>query len=203
MLPFRHPFTSTVSGPTTSGKTNFVLRLIDNVDDMIQPTPEKIIYYYTKYQSIFDDYTQVDFCQGIPKVNDVEKASNALVVLDDLMVEADQKISNMFTRVAHHHNLSVIFMVQNFFNKNKHMRTISLNAQYIVLFKNPRDNLQFLDLGKQLYPRNSRYALDAYIDATSEPFGYLLLDFRSEQDEELRLRTRIFPGERQIVYVPK
>ena len=92
MLPFRHPFTSTVSGPTTSGKTNFVLRLIDNVDDMIQPTPEKIIYYYTKYQSIFDDYTQVDFCQGIPKVNDVEKASNALVVLDDLMVEADQKI---------------------------------------------------------------------------------------------------------------
>jgi len=94
-------------------------------------------------------------------------------------------------------------MVHNFFNKNKHMRTISLNAQYIALFKNPRDNGQFAHLAKQLYPHNSCYALDAYIDATREPYGYLLLDLRSEQDEDLRLRTHIFPGERQIVYLPK
>ena len=85
-------------------------------------------------------------------------------------------------------------MVQNFFNKNKHIRTISLNAQYIALFKNPRDSGQFAHLTKQLYPHNSCYALDAYIDATREPYGYLLPDLRSEQDEDLCLRTHIFLG---------
>jgi len=47
------------------------------------------------------------------------------------------------------------------------MRRISLNAQYIVLFKNPRDSSQFIHLTKQLYPHNSRFAHEAYIDATT------------------------------------
>jgi len=83
------------------------------------------------------------------------------------------------------------------------MRTISLNAQYIVLFKNPRDNSQFEHLARQLYPHTSRLAVEAYKNATTEPYGYLLVKLRSEQDEDLRLRTHIFPSERQIVYVSK
>jgi len=203
MLPFKHPFTSIVSGPTGSGKTNFVMRLIDNVDTMIEPPPNKIVYYFGEYQPLFDRYSGVDFRHGMPKAGEIEKLADALVVLDDMMSELDGRVANVFTRGSHHRNISVVLMVQNFFDKNKHMRTISLNAQYIALFKNPRDNSQFTHLAKQLYPHNTRFALEAYIDATREPYGYLLLDLRSEQDEDLRLRTRIFPGERQIVYVPK
>ena len=83
------------------------------------------------------------------------------------------------------------------------MRTISLNAQYIVLFKNPRDNSQFAHLARQPYPHNYRYAMDAYINATKEAFGYLVVDLLSEQDEDLILRTHIFPGEVQQLYLPK
>ena len=202
MLPFKHPFTSIVSGPTGCGKTNFVMRLIKNVDTMIVPTPSKIVYYFGEYQPLFERYDRVDFRHGMPKVIEIETLADALVVLDDMMDDLDARVTNVFTRGSHHRNVSVVFMVQNFFNKNKHMRTISLNAQYIVLFKNPRDNSQFTHLAKQLYPHNSRFAQEAYVDATREPFGYLLLDLRSEQDEELRLRTHIFPGERQVVYVP-
>jgi len=68
------------------------------------------------------------------------------------------------------------------------MRTISLNAQYIFLFKNPRDNSQFAHLARQLYPHNYRFAVDAYKNSTQDTFGYLLIDLRNEQDEELRLR---------------
>lgn len=203
LLPFIHPFTSIVAGPTGCGKTNFVFRLIDNIDMMISPTPKNIVYYFTEYQSIFDRYPHVDFRQGVPKLSDMDAMCDTLVVLDDMMTESDDKILNIFTRGSHHRNISVIFLVQNFFNKNKHMRTISLNAQYVVLFKNPRDNSQFAHLARQLYPTNYRFAVDAYINATRDPFSYLLLDLRSEQDEDLRLRTHIFPGEVQHVYVPK
>ena len=203
LLPFSHPFTSIVAGPTGCGKTNFVLRLIDNVNTMIAPTPNKIIYYFTEYQSIFDRYPHADFRQGVPKLVEIDDMRDALVILDDMMLEADERILNIFTRGSHHREISVIFMVQNFFSKNKHMRTISLNAQYIVLFKNPRDNSQFMHLARQLYPHNYRYAMDAYINATKDAFGYLVVDLRSEQDEDLRLRTHIFPSEVQQVYLPK
>ena len=143
LLPFSHPFTCIVSGPTGCGKTSFVLRLVDNVDSVIAPPPDKIFYYFTEYQSIFDRYPHVTFRQGVPKSDEIEDMHDALVILDDMMTEADQKILNIFTRGSHHREISVIFMVQNFFNKNKHMRTISLNAQYIVLFKNPREHTYF------------------------------------------------------------
>jgi len=139
----------------------------------------------------------------MPKADAIDQLTDALVVYDDLINEADERLTRIFTRGSHHRNVSVIFMVQNFFNKNRHMQTISLNAQYIVLFKNPRDSSQFVHLAKQLYLHNLRFAHEAYIDATKCPYGYILLDLRNDQDDDLRLRMNIFPGERQIIYVPK
>jgi len=49
MLPFKHPFSSIVSGPTGSGKTNFGMRLINNVNVMIKATPSKTVYYFAEY----------------------------------------------------------------------------------------------------------------------------------------------------------
>ena len=45
--------------------------------------------------------------------------------------------------------------------------------------------------------------MEAYKLATENPFSYLLLDLRNEQDELLRLRSNVFPGEAHTVYVPK
>ena len=106
-----------------------------------------------------------------------------------MMMEANSSLLNVFTRGSHHRHNSVIHIVQNFFNSNKNMRTISLNAQYLVFFKSPRDN--------------SRFAVEAYKLAAEQPYSYLLLDLRNEQDELLRLRSHVFPGERQVVFVPK
>jgi len=70
---------------------------------------------------------------------------------------------------------------------------MSLNAHYMVLFMNPRDVSQFANLARQMYPKASQFAVEAYRDATREPYSYLLVDMRPVQDEELRLRTNIFP----------
>ena len=83
------------------------------------------------------------------------------------------------------------------------MRTISLNAHYMILFKNPRDGSQITHLSKQMYPSRSKYMMEAYRDATSPPYGYLFIDLKPDTPEDMRLRSNIFPGEHTIVYVPR
>ena len=118
----------------------------------------------------------MEFRHGMRKANAINRLTDVLDVYDEVMDEADERLTRIFTRGLHHRNVSVIFIVQNFFNKKRHMRTISLNAQYIVLFKNPHDSSQYVHLAKQLYLHNSRFAHEAYVDATNRSYGYILLD---------------------------
>jgi len=71
-----------------------------------------------------------------------------LLIIDDLMSETNQLVADIFTKISHHRNISVIYMTQNIFDKNKYARTISLNAHYLVLFKNPRDANHFAVLSR-------------------------------------------------------
>ena len=119
------------------------------------------------------------------------------------MSETNQLVANVFTKISHHRNVSVVYLTQNLFDKNKYARTISLNAHYLVLFKNPRDATQFATLARQMYPNASNFAIEAYKDATSAPYGHLLVDLKPDQDERCRLRTNVFPGEMQYVYLRK
>ena len=64
--------------------------------------------------------------------------------------------------------------MHNLFPKNKESRTISLNSQYIVVFKNPRDVSQTTTLAKQMYPGRVKFVQEAFADATSTPYGYIL-----------------------------
>ena len=201
MLPLRHPFTAIVAGPTSCGKTRFVFRLIDNVSQMIDPSPSKIVYCYGEYQQLFCNYPRVVFHRGLPDLNAFDGSEPTLLIIDDLMHETNDTVVDLFTKGSHHRNVSVAYLAQNLFPKNKFARTISLNAHYMVLFKNPRDASQFANLARQMYPKRSQFAVEAYKDATREPYSYLLVDLRPEQDDDLRLRTNVFPGETQYVYV--
>ena len=80
---------------------------------------------------------------------------------------------------------------------------MNLNSHYIVLFKNPRDMAQITYLSRQMYSGKKNFLTDAFQDATSHPYGYLFLDLKADTDDELRVRTNIFPGETTFVYCPK
>jgi hypothetical protein len=203
MLALRHPFTATVAGPTGCGKTQFTFRLIENASQMISPAPRKIYYCYGEYQTIFAKYPHVIFNEGLPDVSNFDGKEPVLLVIDDLMQETNQTVANIFTKVSHHRNVSVLYLTQNLFPKNKFARTISLNSHYLVLFKNPRDAGQFAVLARQMYPNGSKFAIEAFRDATEKAFGYLLVDLKPDTEESHRLRTDIFPGELTHVYVRK
>ena len=109
-------------------------------------------------------------------------------------------MAEIFTKYSHHYNITCIFILQNLFPKFKNARTISLNANYIVLMKNCRDKAQTRHLASQVYPTNVRFLVDAFEDATQETFSYLLLDFKPETEDKFRVRTTIFHGESMVLY---
>ena len=61
--------------------------------------------------------------------------------------------------------------------KGNQSRTISINAQYQVLFRNLRDSLQISILARQLCTLNSKDFLETYKRATQRPYGYLFCCF--------------------------
>ncbi|GFW82400.1 uncharacterized protein TNCV_3818801 [Trichonephila clavipes] len=182
-----HPFTLILAGPSGSGKSQFVKKLIEN--KMIKPFPKNIIWCYGVYQALYEEMPNISFHEGIP--SNLHQYSDALIVIDDLMGELgnDPQLTKLFVKFSHHRNLSIIFVVQNIFHKGKEIREISLNAHYLVLFKNRRDQSQITHLGRQLYPRKVKFFQECYADATSKPYGYLLIDLKPETDESLRVRT--------------
>lgn len=206
MIPFEHSFSAIIAAPSRGGKTTFIKKLIKHRDTLIKPKPEMVIYCYTIWQKEYDELEKegVKFNQGMIDVESLDTVTPKLLVLDDMLHELSSEIAEVFTKHAHHRNMSVIFPVQNVYDSNKHMRTCSLNATHIVLFANRRDKGQIQCLARQIYPRNQKYLLDSHQDAiTSQPYGYLIVDLSSSTEDLLRLRTGIFPGEKSYVYMPR
>ena len=133
----------------------------------------------------------MEYKRGSPTEKEEELFHKCIVVLDDLMWESSSShvVGNLFTRVAHHRECFIIHITQNLFQGGKVTRTQSLNAHYLVLFKNPRDRQQILYLARQIYPRKENFVLDSFEDATRRNYGYLLVDLNPITPEELRLRT--------------
>jgi len=147
-----HHFTMLVSGPTSCGKTAWVLRLIDNIRKMVEPVPKRIWHYYGEYQHAFNNYASVHFEESLPQLSDevFDGSEPSMIVIDDQMSDINQVVADIFTKISHHRNISILHLTQNLFDKNKYARTISLNAHYLVLFKNPRDAGQFSILARRI-----------------------------------------------------
>ena len=94
------------------------------------------------------------------------------MIIDDFMNDSGTDVSKIFTKGSHYRNID---------------RTMSLNAHYIVAFENPRDMTHIATLAKQIYPGSTKYMIEEYQDATSQPFGYLLIDLKPQTDDRIRL----------------
>ena len=200
---WQHPFTCLVAGPTGSGKTRWVMNFINNISEMMQPSASRIIYSYGEWQPSYKTLpTGVELQDGMSNIAEYYQEPT-LLIIDDQMDEVNKNVMRLFTKGSHHRNISIIYIVQNLFGKNKDYRTISLNAHYLVVFNNPRDKSQIIHLSKQMYPGENDYVKEAFALATREPYGYLLLDLKQTTPDALRLRGRIFPGEEKEVYVRK
>ena len=201
----KHPFSMMVAGPRRSGKTEFTRKLIVNSQNIIDKKIDRFIWFYANTQDELAKQLshKVEFRKKLPD-HDLEDEfsdnilTNTLIVLDDLMEEANKRsdIKSLFTR-GRHLNISVLFLTQNLFHQGKNNRDISLNTDYMVLFRNPRDISIVNHIGKQM--GDVVLMKDAYKKATESPFSFLLVDMRCDSDDRLRFRANIF-DDFQVVY---
>ena len=195
-----------------SGKSFWTYHLLREKEVMFSSPPMKVLYCYGIYQPLFDtvekEMSFVTFHQGLPSEDMLQEFSSSsscnLVILDDLMdyVTSSTDMESLFVKGVHHLHLSVLYINQNLFCKGKHSRTINLNTHIYVLMKNPRDVSQLQCLARQAFLGKSAFLMEAYKDATSLPYGYLVLDFSPGAEETYRVRTKVFPGEDTVIYQP-
>ena len=159
-----HLFTCLVAGPTGSGKTSFLKKLLELKNEKIYQCPEKILWFYSQWQPLYATMKEVEFRQGLP---DVKKLKSCLL---------ESEVADLFTKGSHHKNISVIAVTQNVFHQSRFQRTISLNTHYMVLFKNPRDASQIQHLARQMYPKDLEYLVQVTERVmTLGPYSYLFL----------------------------
>ena len=210
-IPFASPSTIGIFGPTQVGKSFLLKQLLVNSSEVFASKPIWFLYCYAVELPIYQELREVhgnkiSFKQGIPSSEEISefssKTNHGIVVLDDLMIEvsSDSKALSLFTVGSHHLNLTVIFIRQNIFPGGKFSRSISLNLHYLILFKNLSDSLQIKHRARQIFPGRTKEFMEIFNDATSKPYGYLVIDLSPSADDEFHLRTRVLPNERAIIY---
>jgi len=138
--------------------------------------------------------------EGVPVDFGSAIGDPSLMILDDLLTDVYSKqVCELFTRGSHHRNLSIILITQNLFHQRRFCGDITLNANYIVAFKNVRDKNQFMYPASQVYPEDSVGLYNAYLDATKEAYGYLVLDLTQNTNDGLSFahtysRRKIIPS---------
>ena len=215
-VPFHEGCTIGVNGCTGVGKTHFIHSLLGHLPYFF-PTnpPARVLYAYGIYQPRYvtmeNQFPFITFHNGFPTSDYIadfistSPGSHNVLVIDDLMeiVLKNPEALLLFVQKAHHMNLTTIYVSQNLFAQSRNARTIALNTHYLVLFKNFRDGKQIRHLGQQIFPHKPHILSDAYTDATSKRYGYILIDMSPHSHNSTRLRTDIFPKDTCICYPVK
>ena len=61
-------------------------------------------------------------------------------------------------------------------------------------------HMQIQMLGKQIFPGQSKYAMDSYLKATPLPYRYLCVDLNPHTSKEYQLSTNRGTGETPIIH---
>ena len=123
-LPFLHPSTILIAGPSGGGMTSFLINALCH--DMLSPQPDRVVLVYGKdqpgYRNLEQKYPHLELIKGpLPKslYEKFHADENNLLVLDDEMLDASKStdLGRLVGQWSHHKNLTVIVLVQNIFEK--------------------------------------------------------------------------------------
>ena len=160
-----------------------------------QPKFDKIYFFYRHSQPLYNvmqkEIENLQFVQGV-NFEFIDSLKNNgtkyLLIFDDSCEEiCNSKVFVDIATAGRHRGLSTIYIKHNLFHQSKLGRDVELQNTHIVRFKSPPDVMQVTTLSTQLGLGSE--LVDWYRDATSVPFGHLLIDLSRRTDDRLRYCT--------------
>lgn len=131
-----------------SGKTHFVWKLLECGNEMFDVPPSKIIYCYMEDQPIVDEMkstlSDFDTYRGLPSREEIKEWSedslHTVIILDDMihLVTKSTDALHLFQTMVSHSKLTAFLLSQNLYPPGIYAKSILLNCQNVILFKNVR-----------------------------------------------------------------
>lgn len=131
------PFRMCVVAPSGTGKTNFLLNLIKVFSQGEGTFADISIITRNKDEPLYNylsgEFEQIQIKEGMhntPKLDDMDKKYNHLVVWDDLVLSKNLNNVEEYYMRARKKNCSVVFLSQSYYDIPKFIRK---NSSYLVL----------------------------------------------------------------------
>lgn len=188
---FKLPFRMCIVAPSGSGKTNFLVNLIQIFSSGAKGTFSTItIITRNKDEPLYKWLTakcdQIIIKEGLtytPPLDKFDKDLNHLVVWDDLVLSKDlSMVENYYIR-ARKFNVSCIFISQSYFKIPKIIRN---NCSYMVLLKLSGQREVNVILSEFGLGITKEELLELYQYATAEKFSPLVIDMEGGIDTRFR-----------------
>ncbi|ELT90334.1 hypothetical protein CAPTEDRAFT_210560 [Capitella teleta] len=126
---FAHPCQLLIAGATKSGMT-LLMKILAQKEIMFDPVPRDVYWIYTMRSSVAGVPESLPFVRlrnGVPTEDMVRAITKEgifkMVILDDMQDVFENKnqtkmLMDILTKVSHHSNLPIFFIVQNLYNEN-------------------------------------------------------------------------------------
>lgn len=206
-----------ISAPSLTGKTHFVIKMIEDENYIFDQHIEHIFFCYNLDQEMYEPLKsnpKVTLFKGLPQEKQLSEWADKhkgikICIFDDLGIQLQRSENlelayNCVSVLSHHLQYTFIFILQNLFSKP--LRHLSVNTHYFVLLPYVRDQNQIKILSRQLYAEKSNTFMKIYHDALSTSAigdfqrGYLLVDAHPDNStNKFRLYTNIFRSQYPIV----
>ena len=195
------PMRLCVVAPSGSGKTNFLINLLNlfsqgdgTFNSIYIITRNKDEPLYKWLESVSDRIIIKEGVENTPQLDKFDKEFNHLVVWDDLVLAKDlSKVEQYYIR-ARKLNVSVIFISQSYF---KIPKTIRNNCSYMVLLKLSGQREVNIILSEFGLGVSKEQLLSIYEYATREKLQPLLIDMEADPHERFR------KGFLEIIEIPR
>ena len=202
-----HPYRILIIGVSGSGKTNVLLKLIENQPDIHKTYLYGKDPYEAKYQYLINIREKVGlkrlndpkaFIEYSNDMNDVDKNINyynhnkenkILIVFDDMIADMlNSIVTELFIR-RRKLNISLVFITQSYFKVPKDVR---LNTTHFFISKIPnKRELQQIAINHSSDINTKDFA-NIYRKYTDEPYSFLVIDTMLASNNPLRSRKNLF-----------
>lgn len=218
---FKCPFALSISGPSMSGKSYFILELLKNHKTMFNTSFHRVIYcqpsslihrsndYFNSIKNIFPSAELVSGLPSISKLHlDLTGSLPALIIIDDLQTEFLNSVEmlELLTAQINHFSISCIFTLQSYYGKSRFGKSLLRNVTYKCFFLNRLDRRELKYISMEIAPNYPSF-MESNFNFLYENFPrysqYILIDGHfASTVPYLYVRSNVFPNKKDGIVRP-